>query len=425
MVAARHLSMHKNVTIIYDASPTMTSQTEHQLNLLRQSGVHLLSISANVAFTIPPLLKTIKADLIIDSLLGIGAHSPLNEPYHTLVQIMHELHVTRQIPILSVDIPTPGITADLTVSFHRPKTEDALTIAIGIPLLADIAVGPGDLARLPQRSSAAHKGHGGKVLVIGGGPYQGAPYLAACAALRAGADLVTVYSPVPSPCMDIIWIPSQGKYIDTHDLHHLKKHIKSADVVILGNGLGKTTSESILSEIIQQSDRIVCDADALIGPYLGKQETILTPHMGEFARITGRSAESIPSCTGDFLAARAELVCLETQKIINEAQYTTKNNVNSSTPPCTILLKGSIDIISDGRRVRFNDTGTSALTVGGTGDVLAGVCGALLCHLSGYHAASLASWVVGSCGEQLEKTRGYGLLASDILEVIPAIIKNI
>ena len=410
MVTARHLCMHMDVTVVYHASPAASSDTLHQLDLLEQSGVRLISVHAEWISSIRSLFSSIdEVDLIIDALLGTGARVNLGEPYHTFVAEIGS-RSSEKIPIVSVDVETPGINADLTIAFHRKKKENAHPISIGIPLLAEIAVGAGDLLRLARRSSTAHKGDGGKVLVIGGGPYQGAPYLAALAALRAGADLVTVYSPVPSHHMDIIWVPSQGAYIDSADLPPLMEHIAASDVVILGNGLGKETPLSVLAEIIQSSRKVVCDADALKKPFLGREETIYTPHAGEFARITG--AVSIPSCQGDALEKRAALVLEETKKIVHA----------TSSQSCTILLKGAVDIISDGHHVRLNQTGTPAMTAGGTGDVLAGVCGALLCHLPGYHAAALGAWIIGSAGEEVLELRGNGLIATDLLDVIPGVM---
>jgi NAD(P)H-hydrate epimerase len=410
MVIARHLCMHMDVTVVYHASAGASTQTLHQMDLLNQSGVRLIPVHTEDISSIHTLLSSIEeVELIIDALLGTGARVNLHEPYHTLVLEINS-YFSETIPIVSVDVETPGINAELTIAFHRKKKEDAYPISIGIPLLAEIAVGAGDLLRLPQRSSTAHKGDGGKILVIGGGPYQGAPYLTALAALRAGADLVTVYSPVPSHHMDIIWVPSQGSYIDAADLLPLMGHIEAADVVIFGNGLGKETQVSVLEKIIQSSRKIVCDADALKKPFFGREETVYTPHTGEFSRITG--ILSIPSCEGDALKKRAALVLEETRKLSHAAP----------SQSCTILLKGAVDIISDGHQLRFNLTGTPAMTVGGTGDVLAGVCGALLCHLPGYHAAALGAWVVGSAGEEALKSRGNGLIATDLLDAIPGIM---
>ena len=85
----------------------------------------------------------------------------------------------------------------------------------------------------------------------------------------------------------------------------------------------------------------------------------------------------------------------------------------------TILLKGPVDVITDGRQVRFNRTGDPAMSVGGTGDVLAGVTGALLCHLPAFEATCIAAYAVGRAGECVAEERGEGMLASDLVDRIP------
>jgi NAD(P)H-hydrate epimerase len=88
----------------------------------------------------------------------------------------------------------------------------------------------------------------------------------------------------------------------------------------------------------------------------------------------------------------------------------------------TLILKGHIDIITDGRQVRFNRTGDPAMTVGGTGDVLAGIAGALLCRLPAFDAACIAAYVSGKAGEAVVAERGGGMLASDMVDRIPAVL---
>jgi NAD(P)H-hydrate epimerase len=85
----------------------------------------------------------------------------------------------------------------------------------------------------------------------------------------------------------------------------------------------------------------------------------------------------------------------------------------------TILLKGPTDIITDGKRVRFNRTGDSAMTVGGTGDILAGIAGALLCHLPAFEAACIGAYVNGRAGQTVAAERGEGMLATDLVDQIP------
>jgi NAD(P)H-hydrate epimerase len=93
--------------------------------------------------------------------------------------------------------------------------------------------------------------------------------------------------------------------------------------------------------------------------------------------------------------------------------------VKAAATAGTILLKGPVDVVSDGTRVRFNRTGTAAMTVGGTGDLLAGVAGALFCHLPAFDAACVAAYVCGRAGMRAAEERGNGMIATDMLDYIP------
>jgi len=230
--------------------------------------------------------------------------------------------------------------------------------------------------------------------VIGGGPYQGAPYLAGLGALRAGADIVRIASPVFEPVPDLIYEPIGGKKIGSEHIERLIALVKNADVVICGNGLG-ADSHDVVCAIAPHCKKAVFDADALRLPLpVAQDETIYTPHAGEFARITGTAVAGDP-------IARARIA-------------------KDSKIPGTLLLKGPVDVITDGRRVRFNLTGCPAMTVGGTGDVLAGVAGALLCQIPAFEAACIAAYVNGRAGMAVEKERGEGMLASDLVDRIPS-----
>jgi len=164
--------------------------------------------------------------------------------------------------------------------------------------------------------------------------------------------------------------------------------------VICGNGLGDA-SHNVIYAVIPHCKKAVIDADALRLPLpVAKNETLYTPHAGEFTRITG---VSLPNGT-------------------RERALTVKN----AGIPGTVLLKGHIDIISDGTRVRFNRSGHPAMTVGGTGDVLAGVAGALLCQLPAFESGCIAAYVNGRAGEIVAAERGEGMLATDLVDRIPA-----
>ncbi|MDD1701503.1 MAG: NAD(P)H-hydrate dehydratase [Methanoregula sp.] len=337
-----------------------------------------------------------QADVIIDALLGTGATGIPEEPLATCIAMADAANAK----IVAADVPTPGMRADRICAFHRPKVPGSDVVDIGIPVEAEICTGPGDLTLIPKRSPTSHKGAGGEVLVIGGGPYQGAPYLAGLGALRAGADIVRIASPVFEPVPDLIYERLAGDRIGEEHTERLIALAERADVVICGNGLG-TESHNVVLAVAPHCKKAVFDADALRLPlpkFCG--ETVYTPHAGEFARITG-TRHRLPADPAD-LCGRARAAKAAAAELGG-----------------TFLLKGPVDIITDGQRVRFNRTGDPAMSVGGTGDVLAGVTGALLCHLPAFEAACIAAYVTGRAGERIAETRGEGMLASDLVDRVP------
>ena len=240
---------------------------------------------------------------------------------------------------------------------------------------------------LNRRESSGHKGDSGRILVIGGGPYSGAPALAALAALKAGADLVT--AAVPAHVAEIA-----ASY--------------SHNVVVMGMGLGRApeTLETV-RRIIPFCRKAVLDADALAAlsgtifeSLAGNCDLIVTPHAGEFALLRDmRTPESQDSCI----------------KAVRE--FSEKEGV-------VTLLKGKIDIISDGKQTLLNRTGNAGMTVGGTGDVLAGLTGSLFSRNPAFLAAACAAYINGAAGDLAFEKAGNGLLATDVLEKITEIIKE-
>jgi NAD(P)H-hydrate epimerase len=177
------------------------------------------------------------------------------------------------------------------------------------------------------------------------------------------------------------------------DLDRLVALAEHADVVVCGNGLG-TESHNVVLRLAPHCKKAVFDAEALRQPLpVAAKETIYTPHAGEFFRMTDKK---LP----DDAVGRATIM-------------------KAAGLPGTLLVKGHIDIITDGKQVRFNRTGDPAMTVGGTGDVLAGICGALLCQLPAFDAACIAAYVNGKAGEYVAAQRGGGMLASDLVDRIP------
>ena len=391
MVAARYLQNDADCDVCFHDSPDRSSSSAHNLSALTHCRVSLHPFVCRDDVLAERSLFG-EADIIIDALLGTGASGTPAEPIATCIDLANGVKAR----IVAADVPTPGMRADHIVAFHRPKAEGSLVADIGIPVEAECCTGPGDLTLIPVRKPDAHKGQGGEVLVIGGGPYQGAPYLAGLGALRGGADIVRIASPVFEPVPDLIYEAIGGQVIGDEHTETLIRLAEKADVVDCGNGLG-ATSHDVVCAVAPHCRKAVFDADALRLPLpVAAEETIYTPHAGEYARITGVTLSHDP-------VARAE-------------------SALDVRLPGTVILKGHTDVITDGNRVRFNRTGSPAMTVGGTGDVLAGVAGALLCHLPAFEAACIAAYVNGMAGMAVTRERGNGMLASDVVDRIPSVL---
>ena len=386
-VAARHLADEMSVTVV--SFGAKTPEAASAFDALKASPVFVFEVKTADDF---PLFE---ADVIVDCLLGTGAKPPLRPLYAEAVSRMN----AASAKVIACDVPTPEARADRVCAFHLAKTNGAEVYRIGIPLAAEIFCGEGDLLSVQAKNSASHKGAGGTVLVIGGGPYQGAPFLAAEAAFRAGADIVRAASPVDGFMPDVILERLSGDKITEGHKARLIELAEAADVVVAGPGLG-TDAESLdtVREVVSHAKRAVVDADLLRLPLpRAREDTIYTPHAGEFARLFG----SVPKD----LAERGRAVCKAAADIGG-----------------VIVLKGETDVISDGVRVRFNRSGCEAMTVGGTGDVLSGICGGLLCRMPSFEAACAAVYAEGLAGEKAASVVGDGMMPSDLLKEIAKVL---
>lgn len=265
---------------------------------------------------------------------------------------------------------------------------------------------------IPPRRSDSRKGGNGKVLVVGGGRiYHGAPALAAMAALRSGADLA--YAAVPgmvadavrSASCDIIVMPLADQKLTRGAAAKLTGAVpKGMDSAAVGMGLAVTDGLEVLLERLTGADvRVALDAGALLPgalKYTSDKNCMLTPHAGEFYRLFGE--EPPPD-----VQARAEMV---SQK--------------AAECGATILLKGPADIISDGRRTYVNPGDVPAMTAGGTGDVLCGIAAGILArNRSSLEAAAAAAYVNKHAGMLVQRNTGYHMVASDLIDAIPAVMK--
>ncbi len=384
-VCARHLAKDVQVKVIITGAPK-TPESRAAFSALEACPAEVSAVWTPDDF---------KADIIVDALLGTGVSLPLREPYAALVAQMNACSAR----IIACDMPTPGARADRVIAFHLAKTPGAEVYSIGIPFASEVFCGEGELLLVPKKPAGSHKGSGGYILVIGGGPYQGAPFLAGLSALRSGGDVVRVAAPVDGFMPDVILERLPGAKIGKEHLVKLLKLASNADVVIAGPGLGSDPeSLSVASKVVSAAKRAVVDADLLRNPLPKAQEqTIYTPHAGEFARVFGPVPEK--------LAERGIAV----RDAANHAGE-------------TIILKGEIDVISDGKRVKFNKTGAPGMTTGGTGDVLSGVCGGLLARMDAFEAACAAIYATGKAGNIADEQTGDGLIASDLLRHLAYIL---
>ncbi|MEM3403064.1 MAG: NAD(P)H-hydrate dehydratase [Nitrososphaeria archaeon] len=267
---------------------------------------------------------------------------------------------------------------------------------------------------IKPRSKWSRKGDNGRVLVIGGSwMFHGAPFLASMAALRTGVDLVYLATPkmnalsIRSMSPDLIVFPLPDAKFKTGCAQRLIKWLPAVDCVIMGPGLGKGCEDGlklVIKEMKYRNIPMVLDADALhydIVRLLNDKKHVVTPHAGEFNRLFG----VVPS---NKVEERCTLVEAKAKEV-----------------GVTILLKGPIDVISDGETTYLDHAGTPAMTVGGTGDVLSGIVGALIAKgVPSCEAAAAGSYLNGKAGELAFQRKGLHITASDLIDTLPDVQKQ-
>ena len=362
------------------------------------------------------------AGLIIDAMLGVGISGQIREPYLSCIKSVN----SSSAQVLSVDVPSGLGTKDavqptITVTFHDTKegmnkeNSGEIVIAdIGIPKEAETYLGPGEFVYYPMPITDSHKGDNGRLLIIGGGPYTGAPGLAGLAAYRIGVDLVHIATPAKTYQIIASYSPNfivhslGGDVFTRENLAIPTGLIDKVDAAIIGPGLGDHTDthKAILEFVRDCPKPVVIDADAIkpIAKALDALRNIkgvITPHAREFQILSGEGIKAD----------------------INERAAQVKAFAKKFE--FTILLKGNIDIISDGKHVKLNRTGNSAMTVGGTGDVLAGITGGLLAKgIAPFASARIAAFTNGTAGDLAFGALGYSIMATDIIERIPFVLKS-
>lgn len=377
-----------------------------------------------------------EAGVILDALFGVGLSRLLTGDALAAVKIINSAGV----PVVSADIPSgvsadtgcvlsETVRADCTVTFSRAKPghfvepgciyRGELRIAdIGIPddLLEEsgcgvYAIEGADLC-LPKRPRLSHKGDFGKILIVGGSiPYTGAPAMAAKSAVRGGAGLV--YLGVPAEIYEIEAIKNQEAMvfplasgekgrISRRGWESIRERLDVCDVCVIGPGMGRGEDTRIITRQVLTESRIpiVADADALwaIAQDLTVLEktampAVLTPHEGEFQRLLGRPV---------------------TDRLTDALTFSRDNG-------CVVVLKGhrTICAFPDGKAYIIH-AGNPGMAKGGSGDVLAGLMGAMLCQLPFRRAVVTACWLHARSGDiASEKFGEYAMKAGDIIDCLP------
>lgn len=383
----------------------------------------------------------LNAEIIIDAIFGTGLNTELRGRARSAVELMN----LSPAPVVSADIPTgveadtgrilgDAVRAELTVTFSMAKPghfiepgcacRGRLEIAdIGIPgeIISPIDSGiypvPLEEISLPRRAPVSHKGDYGRLLIVGGSAgLSGAPALCAEAAARSGAGLVSlgvpnsIYPITASRMWEVMCFPladdGSGR-VSELSLPLISEKLSASKVGVLGCGLARSEElKGLCRQLLRESETpLVIDADGLFA--LGsdaetvrsaKVPPVLTPHEGEFIRLGG-------SLTGDRAADARDF---------------------AESRSCTLVLKGhrTICAFPDGE-VRVITQGNPGMAKGGSGDVLAGLIGGLMCQLPLKDAVTAACAIHAAAGDLCAQELGeYSMLPRDIINTIPTVMKK-
>lgn len=389
--------------------------------------------------------------LIIDGLLGTGIEGSARDPVAGAIRYINML--SEKSLVIAIDVPSglnsdtgkaagEAVRADLTVTMGLPKLglvqPEAIdfvgrlqVIDIGIPtqLISELEahfeyITQSDIQNLfRRRPRGAHKGNFGHLLIIGGaGGYAGAVSMAAKAALRAGAGLVTVLTPAGiAPIVAASTLEAMvhaAAETDTGSISSKswpawRDKLKTFSAVLIGPGMTRHAETGLLARLVLKECHapVVMDADAL-NMYEGRMKEfqhrdcplLLTPHPGEMARMSNCSNSDVQN---------------------NRFKTAEKAAALSHS---TVILKGAGTVIAEqGQPLQINLSGNPGMATGGTGDVLSGLLAGLLAQgFVPFQAARAAVYLHGLAGDEAaRKQTEYGLTAGDLIEHLPYALRRV
>lgn len=453
LVIARQLAHAGREVHIFLVSPpdSFTGEARTNLDIVYDLGLQIEETLTGVS----TYVKNHRCELLVDAIFGTGLHSDVREPISTIINEINNLH----IPVLAVDLPSgldagtgnplgTCVQADRTVTIGLPKRGLLLQpgaelagqleiVDIGFPqqvidaqnINVNWATENAAANWVPPRVSDSHKGSYGRVLVIAGSTgMTGAAALASEAALRVGAGLVTLAIPkslntiLEVKLSEVMTLPlpetENGSLAESATHSILEYAERTQSVLAIGPGLSQhPETVALIHQLIKENRekgldlQIVVDADGLnalakakeLIPLLG-EKAVLTPHLGEMARLTGTT---IPTLAAD--------------RINTAEEFTQKYGL-------TLVLKGAPTVTSNSNgEVWINSTGNPGMATAGMGDVLTGVIAGLMAQkVASANAATLAVYLHGFAGDLAADTIGmHGLIAGDVLKTIPLAIASL
>jgi NAD(P)H-hydrate epimerase len=450
-VAARHLLPLTPAVYLCGARGDVKGDARIHMGAFERSGGSLTEVTDNEAW-LGVQERVLGAEVIVDALLGTGLKEA---PSGVLRTAIAALVARGAAGVVAVDVPSgassdtgeldwESVAAACTVTFAAPKRGHVLPPAcdrVGELIVAEIGIPAGLLsgatlwllevadaaAAFPRRQARTHKGSYGHLLVIGGSVGKtGAAVLAATAALRSGAGLVTVATPAPALPMLAVGrlevmtepLPVGAGGLGGEALARALALAEARSAVVLGPGLGQGvgTREFVREFVARCPVPLLVDADGLnalgaagktaagTGLLRRSLPTVVTPHPGEMARLVG--------------SPTAEIQCRRLESARSLAVETGAH----------VVLKGQRTIVADPTgRAAVNPTGNPGMATGGTGDVLAGIVGALLARGHGAWLASTAGvYLHGLAGDRAAAHMGEeALLAGDVVEALPEAILSL
>ena len=382
-----------------------------------------------------------RADLVVDALLGTGFSGEVREKEARLIERMND----SPAPVLAVDMPSgvdgatgevqgSAVRAEVTVCAHAAKVGcvispgrehagEVVAVDIGIPPEADVEpsllwTDAGSLrGSIPRIAEPAHKYSAGALLVVAGSRRTtGAPVMVVRGAERTGCGIVflaTSESSAPAVDLELTealvhGVPEDAQgYVTSAALAQILRLSERTSALVVGPGMGtgeegRRLVEGILREV---DSPVLLDADAVTNvagmDALAKRDapTVITPHAGELGRLLESGAKEVSA------------------RRLASARSAARGH------GCCVLLKGSDTLVVEGEKVAVNSTGNVALATAGTGDVLAGVIGALLSRgMDAYEAARAGAWAHGRAAELWLEETGWpaeSLIATDLLDYLP------